>query len=236
MNTSTAALQAGVAVVTIRTWCRCGAVDAVKHAGRWVIDTASLAARIAIGRRKDKRMTDKPWSPEHPQAGLFDEALDAGVPVARITEMFDAAYFTHGWTLSGREQDRVRTLASRYAADQRTRTALLNEIAFIGQRFGRDPKQQRENADRRMDNAALRDHIQKCRAYANRHGIDLTRRNADAVAASPRQVDYILALLAQRRRDGDDSGFYQGPTKRADIEQMSSRDASTYITSLKGDY
>lgn len=47
-----AATQADVTVATIRTWCRIGAVAAVKHAGRWVIDTASLAARIAIGKMK----------------------------------------------------------------------------------------------------------------------------------------------------------------------------------------
>jgi hypothetical protein len=58
MNTTIAAAQAGVCVDTIRTWCRIGAVAAVKHAGRWIIDTASLAARIAIG--KMKRPARKP--------------------------------------------------------------------------------------------------------------------------------------------------------------------------------
>ena len=52
MNTSAAATEAHVTVATIRTWCRIGAVAAVKQAGRWVIDTASLAARIAIGKMK----------------------------------------------------------------------------------------------------------------------------------------------------------------------------------------
>lgn len=49
MNTTAAAIQAGVATDTIRTWCRVGAVSAVKAAGRWIIDTASLARRITIG-------------------------------------------------------------------------------------------------------------------------------------------------------------------------------------------
>lgn len=52
MNTTTAAHQAGVTVATIRTWCRYGAVTAAKHAGRWIIDTASLAHRITIGALK----------------------------------------------------------------------------------------------------------------------------------------------------------------------------------------
>lgn len=62
MNTTTAALEAHVTVDTVRTWCRIGAVAAVKTAGRWIIDAASLAHRIAIGAmrslRKDTRMLD----------------------------------------------------------------------------------------------------------------------------------------------------------------------------------
>lgn len=48
MNTTAAALQANVTTATIRTWCRRGAVAAVKTAGRWIIDNVSLAHRIAI--------------------------------------------------------------------------------------------------------------------------------------------------------------------------------------------
>ena len=58
MNTTAAAAQANVTVATIRTWCRYGAVAAVKTAGRWIIDTASLAHRIAIGAMRKK--TPKP--------------------------------------------------------------------------------------------------------------------------------------------------------------------------------
>jgi hypothetical protein len=60
MDTAAAATQAHVTVATIRTWCRHGVVAAIKTAGRWFIDTASLAARIAIGAmraRKQARMT-----------------------------------------------------------------------------------------------------------------------------------------------------------------------------------
>ncbi|GGV36823.1 hypothetical protein GCM10010293_40310 [Streptomyces griseoflavus] len=52
MNTTAAATQAGVTNSTITTWCRRGVVAAAKVAGRWVIDAASLAARIAIGTMK----------------------------------------------------------------------------------------------------------------------------------------------------------------------------------------
>lgn len=52
MNTTAAALEAHVSVATIRTWCRRGVIAATKAAGKWVIDTVSLAARIAIGALK----------------------------------------------------------------------------------------------------------------------------------------------------------------------------------------
>lgn len=52
MNTTAAAAQAKVTVATIRTWCRTGVIAATKTAGRWVIEAASLARRIAIGNRR----------------------------------------------------------------------------------------------------------------------------------------------------------------------------------------
>lgn len=53
MNTAAAA-EAGVTVATIRTWCRRNVISAAKAAGRWVIDTASLARRT----RKETSMID----------------------------------------------------------------------------------------------------------------------------------------------------------------------------------
>jgi hypothetical protein len=46
-----AATTAGVDISTICTWCRIGAVAAVKVAGKWLIETRSLAHRIALGRK-----------------------------------------------------------------------------------------------------------------------------------------------------------------------------------------
>ncbi|MFI5687928.1 hypothetical protein [Streptomyces sp. NPDC051636] len=60
ITTTTAATQASVTVATIRTWCRLGAVAAVKQAGRWIIDTASLAHRITIGQLKTRKSAAKP--------------------------------------------------------------------------------------------------------------------------------------------------------------------------------
>lgn len=78
MNTTTAALEAHVTVATIRTWCRRGVVAAVKQAGRWVIDAASLAARVAIGAmraRKAKTMDFAPLS----RASFEQAAAEIGI-------------------------------------------------------------------------------------------------------------------------------------------------------------
>lgn len=61
-------------------------------------------------------------------------------------------------------------------------------------------------------------------------------RDAKGPLATSRQVDYILDLLAQRRRTGDGGGFFQGPTDRAGIEELTKAEASSYITSLKEEY
>ncbi|MFF8422858.1 hypothetical protein [Streptomyces sp. NPDC015680] len=59
MNTTTAAQTANVTVATIRDWARRGVVAATKTAGRWIIDTTSLARRIEIGARRHARKAKK---------------------------------------------------------------------------------------------------------------------------------------------------------------------------------
>lgn len=54
--------------------------------------------------------------------------------------------------------------------------------------------------------------------------------------ASERQINYILRLLADRRRSGEAGGFFYGPTTRSGIAQLSRNEASTYIDSLTGSY
>lgn len=60
MNTTTAAATAGVTIPTIRTWCRTGVIAAVKQAGRWIINAASLAHRITIGAMKRTTRKEQP--------------------------------------------------------------------------------------------------------------------------------------------------------------------------------
>ena len=52
--------------------------------------------------------------------------------------------------------------------------------------------------------------------------------------ATPRQVEYIMALIA--RGAHEEGGFYSGPTTREKVAMMDRKSASLYIDSLKGNY
>jgi pyruvate/2-oxoglutarate dehydrogenase complex dihydrolipoamide acyltransferase (E2) component len=60
------------------------------------------------------------------------------------------------------------------------------------------------------------------------------RETSSEQLATPRQVDYIMSLIAQGRHE--EGGFHNGPTTREGVEQMTKQAASVYITSLKSDY
>ncbi|MFE9250747.1 hypothetical protein [Streptomyces sp. NPDC007088] len=57
ITTAQAASRAHVTVATIRVWARNGVIAATKAAGRWSIDTASLARRITIGAMRARKAT-----------------------------------------------------------------------------------------------------------------------------------------------------------------------------------
>ena len=111
MNTTAAALEARVTVATIRTWCRRGAVAAIKAAGRWIIDTASLAHRIAIGQwRTAVAQPDYAALASDARAKVAELAPPAGIrersnrdrirPEYRIRQMFNSAAVN--WNLAAR--------------------------------------------------------------------------------------------------------------------------------------
>lgn len=84
ITTAAAAHQAHVTVSTIRSWCRTGAVAAVKTGRRWAIDTASLLHRIALGRRTVARQLAAFADAERAQAKAA-ELIETGalVPASR---------------------------------------------------------------------------------------------------------------------------------------------------------
>lgn len=80
MDTRTAAKAANVTAATIRTWCRRGAVAAVKAGRRWDIDETSLAHRIALSAKPTTvTVTDDTWGRAlgvHGPANLLADAFN----------------------------------------------------------------------------------------------------------------------------------------------------------------
>lgn len=196
MNTSAAAIEAHVTPATIRLWARRGIIAATKAAGRWFIDAASLAHRIAIAALKTRKATvteqpavQYPWDDDHPERADLMKLVAAGITPEQIV------------------------------------AALGSDAQGMGRHRPFNGRSRRW-VDARLDGIAARaDAVADAQEAARQQNL-----------ATPRQVDYILSLLAGRRRDGDTSGFMTGPTDRAGIEQMTRSEASTYIDSLKGAY
>lgn len=87
ITAATAAAQAAVTIPTIRGWCRTNAVSAVKRAGRWAIDPASLASRIAIGAMRAARRPRKAPAPAalHQQPGQAEYRRRRGAWTVYVT-------------------------------------------------------------------------------------------------------------------------------------------------------
>lgn len=108
MNSTAAAIEANVTVDTIRHWCRYGAVAAVKRAGRWIIDAASLAHRIAISARKAA-----------PKKVVFSIETMTAIGGNRWTKAgHDRVYLNHWPEFAGLEVDRYKTGSISSAAYQ----------------------------------------------------------------------------------------------------------------------
>jgi hypothetical protein len=136
MNTTAAATQAGVTVATIRTWCRRGVIAATKQAGRWIIDTASLAARIAIGAmhtRKAKAMTEPV---EVRIDDTFTIRAEQQTSPAYGTTSWYAALHTNGWktgfSFEGSTAQEAIDRALRDHNIERAQSARLEELEDAG--------------------------------------------------------------------------------------------------------
>ena len=280
ITTTAAAAKAGVTVATIRTWCRRNVIAATKAAGRWVIDTASLAHRIAIGRKKSK-VTEPTYRVDQHTITHYGKETTAytivrtdgtpgGYGPGKDRRIADATFFT---------QDRAelycefyeRTPAGCHLRSEAHRANSMNRGRYwlVTTTIEGDPRDLRhpynedtpvgpghpegtrvidilvaiacrhaEGAPERIAKAAEKKAVAEAEAAVRQaRESQLTQlRSEKGELATPRQVDYILQLLAARKRTGEGGGFFYGPTDRAGIEEMSKADASTYITSLKGEY
>ncbi|ACP33516.1 hypothetical protein [Corynebacterium aurimucosum] len=131
-----------------------------------------------------------------------------------------------------------------------TQTGFINDervyqIAVINRNTGREEHRDVdsvENAIRLCNNS--QDYLDKQRAeLATKREVEAKgeeERAEDAATkaigplATDRQVDYIMALLAQHGGQNT-TWFSAGPTTLEEVANMTRRDASTYISALKGD-
>ncbi|MFJ6667399.1 hypothetical protein [Streptomyces sp. NPDC091383] len=269
MNTTAAAIQANVTVATIRTWCRRNVIAATKTAGRWIIDAASLAHRIAVGQRKapmttyriEQGTTIKYGQERTTWTIVRTDGTPAGYGSGKDSRIRDATFYTREsadfyakfyentpagyrvdksipragrmdnttyWVVTGSTDGDPYELKQRIPVDSATAVDTL--IMWANQHAAGAPERIAKKAEAdaiAAAEAAVRE--------AREAQLEEARRQKGALA-TPRQIDYIIQLLARRERTGEGGGFFYGPTDRAGIEEMSKADASTYITSLKGDY
>lgn len=127
------------------------------------------------------------------------------------------------WDEDHPESADLNTLVAHGYTPERIVAALGSDAQGMG-RYRAFNGKSRRWMDAQLDAIAQRAEAQAAQA----------RRNADL--ATPRQINYILDLLAQRSRTGEEGGFMTGPTDRAGIDKMTRSVASAYIDSLKGAY
>lgn len=262
MNTTTAAQTANVTISTIRTWARNGVIAATKVAGRWIIDAASLARRITIGTwratvteqpkyriesarttRYNKEITvyrvvftgeGAEWRTRNAEfddqatAELHREFFENTAPCYRIERVVQGR--RPQWLLTGSpagDPAPLRKFMEINPGDQQAATLIVwaNEHAA--------------GTAQRIQAQAEKDAIANAEAAVREARAEQlnTIRATKGELATPRQVDFIVQLLAERARSGGGGGFIVGgPTTPAAIEELTKAEASRYITSLKGDY
>lgn len=128
-----------------------------------------------------------------------------------------------------------------------TQTGFVNgkrvyEIAVVSRNTGREEFRNVESVEKAITLCDKRQvELEKLRAEL------ATKREAEAKAeedrvaaeargplATERQVDYIMSLLSQHGGQNT-TWFSAGPTSLEEVANMTRRDASTYISALKGD-
>ncbi|MFD7093367.1 hypothetical protein [Streptomyces xanthophaeus] len=280
MNTTAAATQASVTVATIRTWCRIGAIAAIKAAGRWIIDAASLARRIAIGHRSSRMSQTPKYRIEHgtevrygserdtysivrtdgtPSTGLDADsrlwnATYASLEAAelhreflertpngyRLTRNFYSSRSIRNgyyWQVSGSLPEDPSTLTQTWDEGQEVKGSWAEGTTWLDILI-HWAVSHAEGAPERIAKKREADAIEEAESLVRKAREAQLRKlvRERGPLATPRQIDYILNLLAERKRTGEGGGFFYGPTDRAGIEELSKSDASSYIKSLTGDY
>lgn len=133
MDTTTtreAAAKYNVTTDTVRIWCRIGAVKAIKQAGRWIIETASLIRRAAWAWKTKKARADRHtpkkevrtmshWDSDHPEIALLTAATRAGVTPEQLADAVGPNSLASGRPFSRADERKVRNLTAQAANRKR---------------------------------------------------------------------------------------------------------------------
>lgn len=143
----------------------------------------------------------------------------------------NAMFSTSQWIVTGSHGEDPDTLKMYLDADRDGAIPIIDILIGWVTRHA-------EGAAQRIADKAERDAVAAAEAVvreARESHLAAIRRQKGELA-TPRQVEFILQLLAARERSGEGGGFFNGPTDRVGIEELSKGEASLYIDSLKGDY
>ncbi|MFE9850287.1 hypothetical protein ACFYPN_15955 [Streptomyces sp. NPDC005576] len=259
MNTTAAARQANVTVATIRTWARNGVIAATKTAGRWIIDTASLAHRITIGTWR-KPVTEQPkyrieeattiqyrrevtvyrviytgdgieWRTRHAE---FTDRATAELH-REFYELTPTCYHIERTVQGAQPQWSLTGAPANDPAPLRTFTTInmanTNQARDLARRANEHAAGTAQRIQDKAERAAIAAAETAVLEARESQLADLRKAKGDL--ATPRQVAYILNLLIEHPGGGFVFGY---PTTAAGIEELSKAQASRYITSLKGEY
>lgn len=176
-------------------------------------------------------------------ADLIARAAEVGITADEITTTLRMSRGSNLAVMSHSDHDRIERMID--AKVERAR--LLDRVAHLATCMGHDADAKRRAADEKFrQEHALRGFIAQCEAWCRKNGVDIRtedeKRAAAQAKATPRQVDYIVKLLAQR--GGDTAGFIEvAGLVRADggidsdaVRALPRSVASKLIDSLTGRY
>lgn len=189
---------------------------------------------------------------------LIARAAKAGITAQQIA---DELRIRPEWleNISGARLRRANQMIETAIDAQATaahRAELLDQVEHIARLLGHDPVAKRAAAEAKLTRIyELETFVRDCAGYARSQGLDprtpaqkqaaaTRRKTSAAMPATDRQIDYITELLARRIRNGEGGGFAStarlydadGTIHRAAIAALTTREASTLIDSLTGNY
>ncbi|MFE6745892.1 hypothetical protein ACFVGM_08585 [Kitasatospora purpeofusca] len=195
-----------------------GVFDHLNHTVDHIV-WAQLVRRRAAGQAYEREERDAAAT------AVVAELMSPAGPLSR--EQYEAASAAIGFTAMPDEQ--LGRLLGGLGQEFEPVIDIGASLASQSRLGTRVPKTAARLAERRYDGMA-QELVERRRAER----AELAERGVQF--ATELQVDEIMRLLGERARSGEGGGFFIGPTDFEGVKNMTSANASTYITSLRGEY